>query len=146
MWKFYYPLKPDDPIDDAAAISEAIREFALAFNEGNLDTLMAVFSKDLVSMEHGHRTVVGKEALEKWRSHVQDLFTKYNPHLEITTDEIRVSGKMGFERGSLKVALNPKSGGEVKTEEHRFLDVWEKRNDQWKIVQAMSNKSHLLCN
>jgi hypothetical protein len=25
-----------------------------------------------------------------------------------------------------------KSGGEAKTEQHRFLDVWQKENGQWK--------------
>ena len=89
---------------------------------------MDIFSEDFVSMEYGRHTVVGKDVLEEWRSDGQDLFTKYDRHLEITTDEIRVSGTMGFERGSLKVVLHPKSGGEAKTEEHRFLDVWEKRD------------------
>ena len=133
-------LKPDPLNHDVAAISEAIREFAVAFNEGNLQKFMDVFSEDFVSMEYGRHTVLGKEALEEWRSYVQDRFTKYNRHLEITTDEIRVSGAMGLERGSVKVLLNPKSGGPAITEEHRFLDVWEKRNGQWKIVQAISNK------
>jgi ketosteroid isomerase-like protein len=67
-------------------------------------------------------------------------FTKYDRHLEISADEIKVSGDMAFERGLVKVVLKPKSGGEAVTEEHRFLDVWQRRNGQWKIVQAMTNK------
>jgi ketosteroid isomerase-like protein len=104
-------LKSETLNDDVAAISEAIREFAVTFNEGNLQKFMDVFSEDFVSMGYGRHTVSGKEALEEWRSSVQVQFTKYNRHLEITTDEIRVSGTMGFERGSVKVSLTPKSGG-----------------------------------
>jgi ketosteroid isomerase-like protein len=82
----------------------------------------------------------GKEVLDDWRSSAESAFAKYDRHLEISTDEIKVSGEMAFERGLVKGVLKPKSGGEAVTEEHRFLDVWQRRNGQWKIVQAMSNK------
>lgn len=130
----------DNVMDDAAVISKIIQEYAAAYNEGDLQRFMEIFSDDFVSMEYGRPTRKGKEALDDWRSFAQLAFAKYDRHLEISTDEIKVSGDMAFERGLVKVVLKPKSGGEAVTEEHRFLDVWQRRNGQWKIVQAMTNK------
>ena len=54
-------LKPDPLNDDIAAISEAIREFAVAFNEGNLQKFMDVFSEDFVSMDMAATRYWGKK-------------------------------------------------------------------------------------
>ena len=48
-------MKPDDLHSDAAAISEAIREFVVAFNDGNLQKFMDIFSENFVSTQAKRR-------------------------------------------------------------------------------------------
>jgi ketosteroid isomerase-like protein len=105
----------------------------------SVEGVMNVFADDFVSVEYGRPTAKGKEALADWRAALQSTFSKYNCHLVIITDEIKVSGEMAYERGTVKLLLHPKSGGEALTEKHRFLDVWQKRSGEWKLVDAMSN-------
>src|SRR5262252_8920548 len=83
--------------DDAAAIAKAIGEFKDAYNQGDLEKTMGVFGDDLVYIGSGAPTRSGKDALDSWRSSLQDTFVHYDRALEIISEEIRVSGKIGIE-------------------------------------------------
>jgi len=128
------------PDDDAAAIAKAIGDFEDAYNRGDLEKTMAVFGDDLVYIGAGAPTRSGKDALDSWRTSLQNTFTRYDRALDIVSEEIRVVGNMGIERGYISQVLTPKAGGAPITEKHRFLDVWEKRNGVWKLVVGMNNK------
>jgi len=126
--------------DDAAAIAKAIGEFKDAYNQGDLEKTMGVFGDDLVYIGAGAPTRSGKDALDSWRASLQDTFAHYDRALDIVSEEIRVSGNMGIERGYVNLVLTPKAGGAPLNEKHRFLDVWEKRNGKWKLTVGMNNK------
>ena len=128
------------PGDDAAAIAKAIGNFKDAYNQGDLEKTMDVFGDDLVYLGAAAPTRSGKDALDSWRASLQDTFARYDRALDIVSEEIRVSGNMGFERGYVSLVLTPKAGGAPLTEKHRFLDVWEKRNGKWKLVVGMNNR------
>lgn len=134
------PMSSNPSDAAAAAIAKAIGEFKDAYNQGDLEKTMAVFSDDLVYIGAGRPTRSGKDALDSWRASLQDTFARYDRVLDIVSEEIRVSGDMGIERGYVNVVLTPKGGGEPLTETHRFLDVWEKRNGMWKLVVGINNK------
>jgi ketosteroid isomerase-like protein len=129
-----------DVAADEAAISKRISDFARAFNVGDVNGVMAVFWDDFVSMERGIPTESGSAALAFWESSVTTTFQKYDRNLRITGEQIKVSGNMAFERGAVDLVLTPKGGGEQIIEKHRFLDVWEKRRGQWKLIAVMSNE------
>jgi ketosteroid isomerase-like protein len=134
--------EPQSPshADDAAAIAKAIGAFKDAYNQGDLEKTMAVFGDDLVYIGAGAPTRSGKEALASWRASLQDTFARYDRALDIVSEEIKVSGDMGIERGYVDLVLTPKAGGAPLTEKHRFLDVWEKQRGRWKLVVGMNNK------
>lgn len=125
---------------DAAAIARTIEEFKDAYNRGDLQPAMAIFGDDLVYMGAGRPTLAGKAALDAWRASLQDTFARYDRVLDIVSEDIKVSGNLGLERGYVNVVLTPKSGGETITDRHRFLDVWEKSNGRWRLVMAMNNR------
>jgi ketosteroid isomerase-like protein len=129
-----------NPSDEAAAIAKAIGDFKDGYNQGDLEKTMAIFGDDLVYIGAGGPTRSGKDALDSWRASLQDTFGRYNRVLDIVSEEIRVSGNMGIERGYISLVLTPKDGGAPLTEKHRFLDVWEKRNGKWKLTVGMNNK------
>jgi ketosteroid isomerase-like protein len=132
-------LRGDD-LADEAAISNRIADFARAFNAGDVNGVMAAFWDDFVSVESGLPTESGSSALTTWENSLKATFEHYDRNLKIIGDQIKVSGNMAFERGSVDLVLIRKGGGEKVIENHRFLDVWEKRRGQWKLIAVMSNK------
>lgn len=130
--------KSTDP--DVAAIRKAIDQFIASYNTGRVDDLLKVYSADFVDMSQGEHTLRGRNAIDDTAQRIRDTFRKFNPHLEVDTEEIIVSGDYAFDRGELTVSLTPKAGGDPVIVKRRFLEVWRKEsNGEWRVIRAMDN-------
>lgn len=125
---------------DVAAIQAAIEAFVAAYNAGDVERCLEVYSDDWVDMPHETRTLVGRAAKEAMAARFRHIFARFRPRLELDTEEIRVSGDMAFDRGTLVVALEPKAGGVTQELRARFLEVWRREpGGAWKVVRSMDN-------
>jgi len=122
-------------MDDRRAIETAISRFVAAYNNGDVDDVLAYYSEDLIKIRQGALP----EARPEVGRRLFDLFGKFVSRVDVVTDEICVSGGIAFTRGSFRVTLTPRSGGEAQTVERRYLEIWRKEEGRWLVFRTMDN-------
>ena len=133
-----------ESMTDEAEIRQAVEEFVVAYNAGNLDGMTNIFADDLVDMSAGDPTRTGEAAKRQFLSRVSKTHSNFNPTLTIHIDELRVAGEWAFQRGSLSVSLVPKGGGPISFIKQRYLEIWRRNlQGKWKIAIEMDNSNEV---
>jgi uncharacterized protein (TIGR02246 family) len=124
---------------DRTAIQRQIDRFIKAYSSGDTDTLLDIYSSHLVYMPLSVPTVAGPDAQRSNRAFFTGLFAKNHCQLSVKTDEVVVSGRLGFTRGSFVAVVTPKDGSPAKEIHRRFLEVWRKESDgKWRVYRAIN--------
>ena len=122
-------------MNDQKAIEVAIAEFVRAYNAGNLEAVMSYYASDLIKLRQGSSRETKAETAQR----VKTVFDQYNSRVDVVTDEIHVAGETAYTRGSFRVTLTLKGGGEPQTIDRRYLEIWRKEHGRWLVVRAMDN-------
>ena len=125
---------------NAAPMQNLIDEFVRAYNAGDVDGLLSVYTADIVDMSDGEPTLIGERAHRDTAARLRDTFAKYNGHLTVQVEESEMMGDWAFDRGTLRVELRPRTAGEPVIVERRFLEIWRREADgRWRVARAMDN-------
>ena len=118
-----------------AEITTAIAEFVKAYNSGDIQAVLACYGDDLVKLRQGAPPETKPEVAQR----VAEVFSKFHSRVDVTIDEICAAGEFAFTRGSFRVTLTAKAGGEPQTMDRRYLELWRKDNGRWLVVRTMDN-------
>ncbi len=119
------------------AIQAMAEEFVRAINEGDAETLVALFTDDAVRMPPNEPAVTGKEALE---AQYRAEFAQFDIDLNWTLEEIVVVGEWAYYRAGYTVSVTPRAGGESAREIGKILDILERGSGgSWKIARHIWN-------
>lgn len=112
--------------DDVEVIGRLIDEFCAAhkFNDGA--KLAEFYTDDAMLMPPDEPIAFGKQAIAAW--YQRDL-DKFDVELVANPEEIKVSDKMAWVRGTFTVKLTPKEGGETIEATFKSISLWRKRPD-----------------
>ena len=128
-------------MDDPFAINAAKTKFRDSFNDGDVESLLALADPDLVSFPDGQPSefrVPGLDAL-KIRLHV--LFARYRAKLVVNEVEIRVAGSVAHAYGWYELTLTPKEGGEPVRQRFRYMEAWRRTLEgTWKLWMYIDNR------
>ena len=125
-----------------AELQGVIEEFIHAYNAGDVDSLLKVFSADYVDMSDGEPTLEGERACLDTAARLRDTFAKFKGNLAVQVDESEVFDNWAFDRGTLRVELQPKGTGDPVIVERRFLEIWRREMDgKWRVARAMDNST-----
>jgi uncharacterized protein (TIGR02246 family) len=116
-------------------IKRVIDEFIKAYNSGDIDAVLACYGDDLVKLRQGAPPETKAEVARR----VANVFNKFHSRVDVRNDEILVAGELAFTRGSFRVSLTPRAGGEAQTIDRRYLEVWGKENGRWSVIRTMDN-------
>jgi ketosteroid isomerase-like protein len=116
-------------------IKRAINEFIIAYNSGDIHAVLACYGDDLIKLRQGAPPETKPEVAQR----VAEVFKNFHSRVDVSNDEILVAGELAFTRGSFRVTLMPKAGGESQTIERRYLELWRKENGRWLVVRTMDN-------
>jgi ketosteroid isomerase-like protein len=94
---------------DLLAINRVREAHIASLNQGNVDALVGVFSEDAVQMPPNTPANVGREMIRAWSKAFLDPLRAEFAH---EVEEIRVAGDWAFERGTYRIRVTPKAGGE----------------------------------
>ena len=97
--------------------------------------MSAYYADDLLKLRQGASPEGNLEVVRR----LKETFRDYNGHLDVTTDEIIVSGAFAYTRGSYVVTLTPKAHGETTVVRRRSLEVWRRDGEVWRACRAMDN-------
>jgi uncharacterized protein (TIGR02246 family) len=126
--------------DDATEVgTNMVRTLEAAFNAGDARAVASLFTDDAVLMASQQPDEVGRaEILESYA----EQFAAYTIQLDGVAVETKLFGDYGFSRGTYKVTLIPKAGGDTIVDDGRFLSLLQRQRDgAWKSIREMSNSS-----
>jgi len=127
--------KGGDELNEEKAIQASISQFVTAYNAGDLEAVLAYYTEDLIKTRQGGPAETKAETAKR----VAGVFERFRSRVDVINDEIRVSGEMAYTRGSFRVTLTPKDGGESQVVERRYLEIWRKENGRWRVARTMDN-------
>jgi uncharacterized protein (TIGR02246 family) len=124
---------------DIAAIKEKLKQYAVTINAGDFDRWISLWTDNGVQMPPNTPARIGKEKI--W-AEMKPAFDQYIIKMTINNEETRVSGNLGFARGTYTESLIPKTGGETEKYDGKYLTIFEKQADgSWKVARDCFNSN-----
>jgi ketosteroid isomerase-like protein len=110
----------DRPVEEdiKKILTDLRMQTELAENNGDIDTMSAMFDDEIIVMAPGFPTVVGADAVTEF---MKDFFDTYDVRIQYNSEEILVSGNWAFDRGTASHVLTPKDGGDDIRELGKYL-------------------------
>ncbi|MCB0257147.1 MAG: nuclear transport factor 2 family protein, partial [Anaerolineae bacterium] len=122
------------------AINAVWREYEASQLAGDPDRWIALWAEDGVQMPPGSPPVVGKAAIDTRDR--EDLAVNEYSEFTIENEEVEVSGDLAFARGTFKVTVAAKSGGEPMHFEGKYTTIFRQQPDgTWKIYRDTFNSN-----
>jgi ketosteroid isomerase-like protein len=121
---------------DMAAIRAADSSFAAAANAGDVDALVAVYTRDASLLAPNLPPQKGQAAI---RSFWGGFLNAYKVKFELASDTIEGRGDLAYNVGRFRYTAVPKAqSGAGVADEGKFLEVLKKQPDgSWKYVVDM---------
>lgn len=124
---------------DTAAVNKLRDDFTAAFNAGDAARAADLYAPDAVLMPQNQPAVTGREGI---RSYMQGTFDKFTVNISIASDEMKFAGDWAFDRGTYKIKLTPKPGGDAIEENNKYLVILQRQADgSWKVARDIDNSS-----
>ena len=128
------PEPEPEPVvpDVATTIERRNRECVGALERGDAKAYVRDFTEETISMP-GHGPIVrGRKAIE---SAIQEAFRRVRfLKAEMLSAETRVNGLTAYETGTYRFVVAPSDNGREQTLTGRYLIVWKRIAEEWKIV------------
>ena len=128
-------------MNDIYKINVAKTEFREAYNNGDVDSLLAVFNSDgFTDMSEDGPSKYGLEAISAFREKATGLFDQYSVKLTPIVIDIVVLGDTAYDYGWHEFILNPKDGSETVRKRQRYFELWNRTSGgDWKISLHINN-------
>jgi ketosteroid isomerase-like protein len=121
---------------DSTAVVQAVEQYRHAWIRGDSAAALARISKDIRIFISGVPDIVGYDAA---RTVFIDEMTKYEvPVLNLNHQELIVSGDHAIDIGTYEELQVPKHGAPIQGT-GRFLTIWRREGNEWRIVRYMLN-------
>jgi ketosteroid isomerase-like protein len=129
-------------MDEIYKINVAKTEFREAYNTGDVDRLLAVFTNDgFTSMFEGGPSQFGGRARSSLREEVVKLFADYSVQMSVIIIDIVVQGNTAYDYGWHEFTLRPRDGGEPVRKRLRYFELWSRDSSgDWKIAFHINNQ------
>jgi uncharacterized protein (TIGR02246 family) len=124
---------------DIAAIKEILRKVAVAVASGDFEGWISLWTDNGIQMFPGAPARIGKGQI---RVGMKPAFDQFILKMVIKNEELRVSGDLGFARGTYKESMVPKAGGETWKYDGKYLTILERQTDgSWKVARDCFNSN-----
>ena len=136
----------EEPVIDISADIEANKNlndaWDEAYNAGDVDRLMSLYTDDAVRIPPNEPALIGKEAIQGNFQQSFDLFTKETDSVVV---DRKIGGDLAFVRGTWKDIQTPKAGGESLNLNGSFVAINQKQPDgSWKIICEIWSNEQLI--
>ena len=129
-----------NPEADEAAIKSVNEQCLAALNGGDVDAIVNFILDDAVFMPPNAAALVGKAAIQSWLQTATDTYTFDETW---SSEEIVVFGDWAFDRGTSKVLMTSKAGGEPVDVTGKYIWIYERQADgNWKYARCIWNNDN----
>jgi uncharacterized protein (TIGR02246 family) len=124
-------------MNDHDTIAGRYTSWIKAFNAGNLEKLIRLYSSQVVLNPPGGQELAGREAVQAW---IGDFFEHNRARQTRVTEEVQAFGDWAYLRGRFEIELSEKRSGPFETIRGAHLMIW-KRDDAegWLIYRDIWN-------
>jgi uncharacterized protein (TIGR02246 family) len=127
-------------MNDEYAISVAKTEFREAWNAGDVQRLLNVFSPEFTDWTAAQPSFYGAEGPVALRWRMQRLFEEYETRLDVVVIAVVVRDDTAWDYGWHNIHLRRRAGGRETKSRERYFELWRRQPDgSWKIALFMSN-------
>jgi uncharacterized protein (TIGR02246 family) len=117
-------------------LRSAVDELADAYNRGDVDKILSMYTEDATYLVDEAEMLRGKEAIRKYFS--QGLSEKTQFKREIA--ELKIEGNLAYEIANQVVTVQMK-GQPPQTIPNKYIHIWKKQKDgSWKVLIDMFNR------
>ena len=128
-----------DPAADRQAIAAVSAQFEAAENAGNVEQMLPLFADDMIIMSPNAAQLSGADRITAATRAFHEAFTV---QVKYSSEEIAAFGDWGFDRGTERFTLIPKSGGAPISVNGKYLWLYRRQPDgSWKQSRVMWNSS-----
>lgn len=128
-----------DSAADRQAIAAVTAQFEAAENAGDVERMLPLFADDMIIMSPNAPAFSGADRIAAAMRAFHEAFTV---QVEYRSEEIATFGDWGFDRGSERFTLTPKSGGDPISVNGKYLWLYRRQSDgSWKQSRVMWNSS-----
>ena len=126
----------EQPTDPEATFKAGTIEWIDAYNTGEPDRIIALYSEDAIVMPPDAPSVTGDAALRSFLADEMAEAKKGGITIVLTgDDEADTSGDLGWHRGTFKVI--GEGGASLGT--GKYLEIWEREQGKWRITRDIWN-------
>lgn len=124
---------------DLQAINNVREAHIASLNNGDASGWAAAFTNDGVQMPPNAPANMGRESILQWSS---TFLTLFNVKFELMVEEVQVGGDWVFERGTYKINLLPKGGGDSMDDIGKYITIYERQSGgDWGIARDIWNSN-----
>lgn len=127
--------------DDIAAIKQVYDDWTLPWETGDAAGVASYYTEDAVQMPSSEPDIVGREAAQSSLQAVFDDFTVKGNAMDI--QEVEIAGDLAFARGTYALTVTPKADGEPTHYTGKFLHLFKRQPEGWKIHRAIGADDQL---
>jgi uncharacterized protein (TIGR02246 family) len=125
---------------DVQAINNVREAHIAALNAGDVDAWVAAFTNDGVQMPPNAPANLGSESIRVWS---QAFLAPFRTEFTLLVDEVQVAGDWAFERGTYKITLTPKAGGEPIQDIGKYITIYERQpGAAWGMARDIWNSNN----
>jgi len=117
--------------DVDTAIRGLVETFDSQMRAGNMPGFMALYADDAVLMPPNFPAFTGRAAIQQFWG---GLLSAGSTDVDLTPDDIQVSGDVAIERGHFEVTRPFKDSG-------KYVVIWRNRGGKWLITHDIFNSS-----
>ncbi|HEY7186606.1 MAG TPA: nuclear transport factor 2 family protein, partial [Vicinamibacterales bacterium] len=122
---------------DSTALMQAYEQYRQAWLKGDTTAALALISDDIRILITGVPDIVGKDSARKL---FLDEMAKYDiPMLKLAHQDVIMSGDHAIVIGRYEELQVPKAGGAPSQAVGRYMTVWRRDGDTWRIARYMLN-------
>jgi len=125
--------------NDVKTLNQLRERTMKAENAGDAAFFERVSAEDVIVMPPGMPAVMGRAATVAFMS---AFLGQFELHIRYVSEEIRVHGDFGFDRGTYSQTLTPKGGDQGNRESGKYLWIYSRRSDGvWEFSRVIWNAS-----
>jgi len=126
-----------NPEAEALRIEEIDRAWIAAFNAGDVDAVVSLYTDDVVVMPPGEPSLRGRDAVRRWMA---AFFERHTARQGLVNDEVVVAGEWAWMRGHFDLAVTARDGSGERRHRGKHLVIWRRQEDGgWRAARDIWN-------
>lgn len=121
---------------DDDAIGKSYAGWIQAFNRGDLEALIPLYSAEVVLNPPGGPELAGRDAVREW---ISRFFENNRARQTEVTHEVERAGNWAWLRGRFEIEISERRTGPFETIRGAHLMIWKRDDSGWRIYRDIWN-------